>query len=190
MAGARDLPDAMARLRPHAAALRERWRETSASWKAVPARAWPARQPSEEELPALRSAAAALCGNCNNAPGMPLPKAEQGEGGVAASASCSRRRRRCARAQFLVATALVFTGLDPHAGLSIYRRVSSMAPEADDDEQQQQQEEEADARTDAMVACGICLVEGFAEDAEREDEEAVARDEREGLSFLQRAAVR
>eukprot|EP01047_Picozoa_sp_COSAG01_P089942 COSAG01_NODE_21916_length_879_cov_1.987179_1_plen_210_part_00 len=80
MAGARDLPDAMARLRPHAAALRERWRETSASWKAVPARAWPARQPSEEELPALRSAANALCGNCNNVPGMPLPEAEQGGG--------------------------------------------------------------------------------------------------------------
>ena len=53
--------DQLAELRRVEPVLRLRWRHDEAGWRKLPSRAWPARQPKGEEVPALQAAVAAAC---------------------------------------------------------------------------------------------------------------------------------
>ncbi len=95
----------LARLRGQQAEMVERWaNDDYASWRKLPARAWPADQPSAEEVPALRRAVTSCCASSSS--------------------------QACQLARFRLATALVYAGVDPREGLRIYQ---SLAGHGDSD---------------------------------------------------------
>lgn len=89
----------LARLRGQQAEMVARWaNDDHASWRKLPARAWPAEQPPAEEVPALRSAATSCCASSSS--------------------------QRCHLARFRLATALVYAGVNPLEGLQIYQSLA------------------------------------------------------------------
>ena len=107
----------------------------------LPARAWPERQPTAAEVPALRDAH----DRC-------VATAERRWGGRWAGPWHDRAAQGCGACAFELATGLVFGGVNPHEGLRLYH---GLAESGD---------------VDGMVATGICLVDGFDGDVETADQ--------------------
>jgi TPR repeat protein len=89
----------LAQLRGQRVEMVKRWaNDDYASWRKLPARAWPAEQPPAEEVPALRSTVTSCCTSSDS--------------------------QRCHLARFRLATALVYAGVDPREGLRIYQSLA------------------------------------------------------------------
>jgi len=97
------LEEELAKLRPNEAAMREKWiRDDRENWKKLPPRAWPTRQPTAEEIPALRSRL-----QDERCP----PVASRGMSAA------------CVRAHSDLATAKVFNAVDAPDGHETYRKL-------------------------------------------------------------------
>jgi len=115
------------------------WERDEDGWRELPARAWPAYQPNEEELEHIRAHLAQL------------PSCTPDNSDV---------DDECRKLLFDVATSLVFYTIDPQAGYEQYKKLAE------------------NGHVDAMVACGVILVEGL----------GVSPREEEGVAWLETAA--
>jgi len=99
------LEDELAKLRPVEAAMRERWMkdEEDGGFRKLPPRAWPARQPKAEELPALRAQLEA--NRC--------PPASQ----------IKSMSKVCGELTFDLASTLVFNALEGTSGFEMYHEL-------------------------------------------------------------------
>ena len=102
---------AVDKLRPSEMDMNARWEADEAGWRRLPPRAWPARQPAAEEIPAMMEELATL--GCP-----PLIKKEAGATGASADNDNVTDDRNCASVAFDIATARVFTRFDPATGSS------------------------------------------------------------------------
>jgi TPR repeat protein len=89
---------------------------------------------------------------------------------VATRCCASGNSQRCHLARFRLATALVYAGVDPREGLEIYMSLAE------------------DGNSDGMVACGICLIDGF--DGVDESMAEIEHRERAGCTWLRKASER
>jgi len=95
------------KLRPGEAEMRAQWIKDEEGWRKLPARAWPARQPAFDEIPALRAVLEAR--RCPPAGSKPMPK-------------------ECLTAIFDLASALVFNKLGEESereGYEAYRALGT-----------------------------------------------------------------
>lgn len=89
---------ALAAIRRHEDAIRQRWMRDEDGWRKLPARAWPEYQPSPSEIPHLRQILSSKC--------------------VEPSTS------ECKRAKFDLATAFVFNHLQSAEGIDLYHSLA------------------------------------------------------------------
>ncbi|CAE8651984.1 unnamed protein product, partial [Polarella glacialis] len=132
---------ALAPLRPGDAEMRARWVKEEEGWHRLPPRAWPEVRPKADEIPGIR---------------------EQIELQRCPSPGSARLSPTCAKLTFDLASALVFAGVDPPAGVALYRGLASVRD------------------LDGMVAAAVVLLEGL----------GVERDEEEGVRLLRDASHR
>ena len=166
---------ALAELRPREAALRRKWVEDEAGWHKLPARAWPPVQPPAEQVPALRALVASRCAPGGRA-GLKDAVLTTGKVDQQNPRLYKLQEERCALAEFELATALVFGNGGPAEGRALYARLARGASGGG----------RGDAQ--AMVATGLILVEGLADDAPDADEAVEAR-VAEGVAWLRRASA-
>lgn len=96
------LEEELAKLRPNEAAMREKWiQDDQESWKKLPPRAWPARQPGADQIPELRAG---------------LEQERCPPPGSQMSADCITKH-------FDLATAMVFNSVDAADGVATYRKL-------------------------------------------------------------------
>ena len=141
-----------------------RWERDEEGWRNLPSRAWPEYQPNRQETEAIMAEVERL--GCST---KVLSQSESGDTKVnpnPASTRFSAIRRQnsvsfaqCSKLLFDVASGLVFYQVNPSAGFALYESLAKRG------------------HTDAMVACGIVLVEGL----------GIAPREREGLAWLEKA---
>lgn len=98
-ADSKDLSIALARVRANESEMRLRWIKDEDNWRKLPPRAWPEKQPNQEDIPAIQSE---ISINCK----YNLDSAD------------------CVQSRFELATALVFNGVDVDEGFSIYRNLA------------------------------------------------------------------
>ncbi|CAE8674270.1 unnamed protein product [Polarella glacialis] len=121
--------------------MRARWVKEEEGWHRLPPRAWPEVRPKADEIPGIR---------------------EQIELQRCPSPGSARLSPTCAKLTFDLASALVFAGVDPPAGVALYRGLASVRD------------------LDGMVAAAVVLLEGL----------GVERDEEEGVRLLRDASHR
>jgi len=128
----------LSKLRRIKTALFRQWERDEDGWRELPARAWPAYQPNEEQLRDIEQQVEKL--------------------------GCSGHSEDevCRKLIFDMSTSLVFYTVDPPKGLEQYRRLAE------------------NGHIDAMVACGIILVEGLGGIPPREEE---------GMEWLEMASA-
>ena len=141
-----------------------RWERDEEGWRNLPSRAWPEYQPNRQETEAIMAEVERL--GCST---KVLSQSESGDTKVnpnPASTRFSAIRRQnsvsfaqCSKLLFDVASGLVFYQVNPSAGFALYESLAKRG------------------HTDAMVACGIVLVEGL----------GIPPREREGLAWLEKA---
>jgi hypothetical protein len=139
--------------------LLRQWQLDEEGWTKLPARAWPAFQPDPEQLQEIQ--AQLQVQKCNG-----ITRLED--------ATATATATSCQELYFQVATALVFYNLDPIQGLVMFQQL------ADDNNNNNEQQEPHNVNVDAMVACGIILIEGM----------GVVPQEHLGVEYLQRAVQR
>lgn len=122
----------LAKVRRDEAALYARWERDEAGWGKLPPRAWPARQPSVDDIPGIRAGLAEA--HC--------PELAQGEADAAAQ---PKLPDKCRELEFDLATALVFNNVDGSVGHAKYRALGHVHGDVE-----------------SVVALGVCLVEGLA----------------------------
>lgn len=122
------------KLRPGQSEMLKRWERDEDGWRELPARAWPAYQPDEEELVSIQ--AQVTENRCISAASMNNTRWWRRKKKMTNTASCTDLL-------FNVATANVFNTLNPAAGLKQYEVLAN------------------EGHVDSMVACGVILVEGL-----------------------------
>ena len=115
----------------------ERWEKDEEGWRDLPARAWPAYQPDEDQLKGIQ--VEVVKNNCADKSAVPTDL--------------------CQELLFNVATALVFYQSDPQTGFQQYEELAKQG------------------HVEAMVACGVVLLEGL----------GIAPREKEGVEWLRKA---
>lgn len=128
----------VAALQRHRTETLRRWERDEEGWRELPARAWPAYQPTEAQMADIQT--------------------------VALQKQCFGKSidEECQELLFRIATTLVFYNVDPPSGLAQFRELAV-----------------AEHNVDAMVACGVVLVEGL----------GVKPNEKEGIEWLEKAVA-
>ena len=146
--------------------LLHRWQKDEEGWRNLPARAWPEYQPNQQQLEGIVAEVERL--GCSQ---RVLSEAESEKAklsfedkpsrfswfGLRRNPSCSIAQ--CTKLLFDMATGLLFYQVDPETGFALYEALAKRG------------------HTDAMVACGIVLVEGL----------GVPPREHEGIAWLETA---
>ena len=129
-------PYTLAWIQRHRTATLRRWERDEDGWRELPARAWPAVQPTEAEMDQniFPAALAQGCYSSNHTNSMEGNKKKK-ETSLSPS---------CQELLFQIATTLVFYNVDPEAGLAQFRELATKY-----------------GHVDSMVACGVVLVEGL-----------------------------
>jgi len=120
------------------------WELEEEGWRELPARAWPAYQPNEDELKTIQATIDKL--RCNNKTKIYSEDADYDN--------------KCQKLLFDLSTSLVFYTFDPHKGFHQYQELAKQG------------------NVDAMVACGIILLEGIG---------GLQIREKEGIDWLEKA---
>ena len=139
------LARAMKPFRPEEAEMRERWeRDEAEGFRKLPARAWPAYQPNEEDLPSILNKL--KLANC-------LENEEDNEHFKYEKImpKYDTNTSQCEKQTFDLATALVFNNLNVKRGMDMYLKLANI-----------------NEYSDAMVAYGIVYLEGFGVEQDEE----------------------
>jgi len=128
------LAKSLAHLRPTEAEMRLRWERDELGWRKLPARAWPAYQPTAADIPMI--AAKLKAGSCGTDTSGLLP--------VVKPEMPARGPVDCTQLAFDLATALLFNNVDAERGVQMYRHLAK-----------------SNRCVDAHVALGIALIEGI-----------------------------
>ncbi len=138
--------------------LLDRWQKDEEGWRNLPSRAWPEYQPNQEQLDGIVAEVERL--GCSQ---RVLEEKENPSRfswlGMGRKSSCSLDQ--CKKLLFDMASGLVFYQVDPAAGFALYEALAKRG------------------HTDAMVACGIVLIEGL----------GIPPREHEGLAWLEKAVA-
>eukprot|EP00531_Pseudo-nitzschia_arenysensis_P015901 CAMPEP_0116124610 /NCGR_PEP_ID=MMETSP0329-20121206/5369_1 /TAXON_ID=697910 /ORGANISM="Pseudo-nitzschia arenysensis, Strain B593" /LENGTH=368 /DNA_ID=CAMNT_0003618595 /DNA_START=42 /DNA_END=1148 /DNA_ORIENTATION=+ len=136
--------------------LLDRWQKDEEGWRNLPSRAWPEYQPNQEELEGIVAQVERL--GCSQRV-MEEKPSRFSWFGFGRKSSCSLDQ--CKKLLFDMASGLVFYQVDPVTGFALYEALAKRG------------------HTDAMVACGIVLIEGL----------GVSQREHEGLAWLEKAVA-
>jgi len=129
-------PYTLAWIQRHRTATLRRWERDEDGWRELPARAWPAVQPTEAEMDQAIFPAA-LAQGCYRSNQNSMEQGNNKKKETSLSPSCQELL-------FQIATTLVFYNVDPEAGLAQFRELATKH-----------------GHVDSMVACGVVLVEGL-----------------------------
>jgi hypothetical protein len=145
------------KLRANEKEMMQKWErdEEDGSWRELPARAWPAYQPNPDQLGQIMEHI--TIHDCDRH----RTNTKSDLLILSDSVPLSKETQRCADWVFQMATTLVFYNVDPPAGLVQFQHLAQRG------------------HVDAMVACGIILVEGL----------GVPPQEKEGLVWLEKAVA-
>jgi hypothetical protein len=144
-----------------------RWERDEEGWRNLPSRAWPEYQPNPDELQGLVAEIERLGCTEKILSKQEAEVAKQLESSSNNSRFSLLKRKQscsfnqCMKLLFDMASGLVFYNVDNAAGLALYESLARRG------------------HTDAMVACGIVLVEGL----------GVPPNEHEGLAWLEKAMI-
>ena len=153
----------VSRLRTMKDDMLNRWQQDEEGWRDLPSRAWPEYQPNPQQLDSIVAEIERL--GCTE---KILSEKESGDAELNDNGNNNRlliRRKtscsfsQCMKLLFDMASGMVFYQVNPGAGFALYESLAKRG------------------HTDAMVACGIVLVEGL----------GIPPREHEGFAWLEKA---